>query len=489
MPSPDEVAGLLAAIVASSDDAIISKDLNGYVTSWNQSAERLFGHSAAEMIGQHITRIIPADRRSEEDFVLSCIRADTTVDHFETVRQRKDGSLIDVSLTVSPVRNAAGRVVGASKVARDISDRKRMERDVMRLAAIVSSSEDAIVAKDLNGIIQSWNIGAERIFGLTALEAVGKPITIIIPEDRLEEEYRVLALLRAGESVQHFETVRRRSDGRLIDVSLSVAPVRSSRGEVVGASKIARDITEQKRFRAAAEEASRAKDEFLATLSHELRTPLNTVLGYTHMMQKGAIPQQDLGKVLDAIERNAGSLTRLVNDVLDTSRIATGRIRLNIQQCDVGVIAEDAIATITPAARGKSIQVTSHIDLGLLVPGDPDRLRQVFWNLLSNAVKFTHHGGALTLSTVREAQTVRVIIEDTGIGIAPESLPHVFRRFWQEDPTHTRAHGGLGLGLALARDFVELHGGRLEARSEGLNRGARFDVVLPAADASVRPGA
>jgi PAS domain S-box-containing protein len=348
------------------------------------------------------------------------------------------------------------------------------------LAAIVSSADDAIISKDLDGYVTSWNPGAERLFGYTAGEMIGEHITRIIPAERRAEEDFVLSRIRAGTGVDHFETVRQRKDGSLVDISLTVSPVRDADGEVIGASKIARDITEQKQLRLSVEEASRAKDEFLATLSHELRTPLNTVLGYTAMLQSGAVPLRDLVKVLDAIGRNADALTRLVNDVLDTSRIATGKIRLTVQECDISTIVEDAITTITPAAQAKSIRVASTIEPGLLLQADPDRLRQVFWNLLSNAVKFTPEGGSVAISGVRDSRAVRISVEDSGIGIAPESLPYVFRRFWQEETPNSRAHGGLGLGLALARDFVELHGGRVDVHSEGLGRGARFDVTLPA---------
>ena len=481
----DNSAGLLAAIVSSSDDAIVSKDLNGYVTSWNSAAERIFGYSAEDMIGQHITRIIPSDRIAEEDYVLSRIRSGLRVEHFETVRQRKDGSFINVSITVSPVRGADGRVVGASKIARNITERQRMERDANRLAAIVESSDDAIVGKDLQGIVQSWNAGAERMFGYTSAEMVGQPITTILPPDRLDEEDHVLARIRAGESVSPFETVRRRKDGSLVDVSVSISPIRSAKGEIVGASKIARDVTEQKRLRLAAEEASRAKDEFLATLSHELRTPLNTVLGYTQMLQSGAISGPDASRALEAIARNADVLTRLVNDVLDTSRIVTGKIALNLQECDMGMLAGEAIASIRPAAQGKKLSLVTSVDPNLLVTGDPDRLRQVLWNLLTNAIKFSNENGTLTVSAAHEGRSVRISVEDTGVGIAPESLPFIFQRFWQADATNTRSFGGLGLGLALVRTFVELHGGHVEARSEGLGRGARFDVVLPAAPVRV----
>jgi PAS domain S-box-containing protein len=332
----------------------------------------------------------------------------------------------------------------------------------------------------LNGIVQSWNRGAERIFGYTADEIIGRSITTIIPTERLDEEELVLGRVRAGMSVEHFETVRQRKDGSLIDVSLTVSPIRTAAGEVIGASKIARDITEQKRLRRAVEEASRAKDEFLATLSHELRTPLNAMLGYTHMLQQGAVSAADLSKALDTVSRNADILIRLVNDVLDTSRIVTGKISVSFQECDVGPIVQRGVAAIAPSAAKKSIRLTEHVESDLTIRGDPDRLQQIMWNLLSNAVKFTPEGGSVHVSAVREAHRVKIVVEDTGIGITPEALPHIFRRFWQADPAHARSSAGLGLGLSIAREFVELHSGRIQVHSEGEGRGTRFEVVLPA---------
>ena len=473
----------LAAIVASSDDAIVGKDLTGQITSWNVAAERMFGYSAAEAIGRHITLIIPDERHGEEDYVLGEVRQGRRVDHYETVRRRKDGSFIDVSLTVSPVLNAAGRVIGVSKIARDISQTKRLSREAFRLAAIVESSDDAILSKDLNGVIQTWNSGAERMFGYTAEEAIGRNITMIVPEDRLPEETEVLRRVRIGLSMEHFETVRRRKDGGLIDISLTVSPIRSANGEVVGASKIARDITESLRLRAMAEDASRLKDEFLAVLSHELRTPLNTVLGYARMLkredQRMTGPLRE--RALDALERNADALSRLVNDILDTSRIVTGKLRLSLENNGVEGVIADAIETVRPQAEAKGVALHARVEPGLSVLADRDRLQQVIWNLLSNAIKFTPANGTVTVRAAQHGDAVSISVHDTGIGIAREHLPYLFQRFWQAHTGVSREFAGLGIGLALARHLVELHGGTIGVESPGMGRGATFTVMLPTA--------
>jgi len=229
-----QLSARLGAIVDSSDDAIVSKTLEGVITSWNRGAERLFGYAATEAVGQHISLIIPEDRRAEEDDVLARLRRGERVDHFETVRRAKDGHLVPVSLTISPVRDTRGVVIGASKVARDITERHQSDELRARLAAIVDSSDDAIVSKTLDGVVTSWNRGAERLFGYTAAEAVGQHISLIIPEDRKEEEDHVLARLRRGERIDHFETVRQAKDGRQVHISLTVSPLRDAKTVLEG---------------------------------------------------------------------------------------------------------------------------------------------------------------------------------------------------------------------------------------------------------------
>jgi PAS domain S-box-containing protein len=476
-----------AAIVDSSDDAIVSKGLDGTIVSWNRGAERLFGYTAAEVVGRSIRLIIPPDRQAEEDYVLDRVRQGETLEHFETIRVRKDGTMVPISLTVSPIRSASGKIVGASKIARDLSRSQLLQRDAMRLVAIVDSSEDAIVGKDLNGIVTSWNPAAEAMFGFSAAEMVGRSIRRLVPDDRQQEEDEVLARIRRGERVDHYETIRRRKDGSLIPVSLTVSPIRSLDGTVVGASKIARDITDRKRAEderqrllKLARDASSLKDEFLATLSHELRTPLNAIVGYVRMMQSGLMTGEKQTRALEIVGRNVTSLVQIVEDVLDVSRIISGKLRLEMRPVELPGVVQAAVATVRPAADAKGVEFETIIDPDVeTVSGDPERLQQILWNLFSNAVKFTDRGGRVEVRIDRANTHVAVTVRDTGVGIPSEFLPHVFDRFRQADAGITRSHGGLGLGLAITRHLVEVQGGRILAASEGLGKGATFRIELP----------
>ena len=370
------------------------------------------------------------------------------------------------------------------------------------LAAIIQSSDDAIVSKDLNGIITSWNPAAERMFGYSDEEAVGNSIRIIIPDDRRDEESEVIASVTRGEVVDHCETVRRRKDGSFIDISLTVSPIRDSAGTIVGASKVARDITERKRLveaehaqllreRSFQTEANRIKDQFLATLSHELRTPLNAIVGWSEMLLGGNLNDQETALGLRTIDRNARAQVQLVDDLLDVSRIVSGKMRLQLIPVDLVEIAKAAMDVVRPAAGAKKIKLTGEWRTAdVFVQGDPDRLQQVAWNLLSNAVKFTPARGRVTVIVeADEDGTGRLIVEDSGVGIPGRFLPHVFDRFKQEDGSLTRSHGGLGLGLAIVRHIVELHGGTVAVESAGENKGATFAVELPSVSAQRQPNA
>ena len=318
---------------------------------------------------------------------------------------------------------------------------------------------------------------------------------MIIPQELQSEEDVVLSKIRAGEQVDHYETVRQRKDGGRVNISLTVSPIRNDAGTIVGASKIARDITERVRLADEnarlydiAREANRMKDDFLAVLSHELRTPLNAIVGYARLLRGGVITEEKAARGLETLERNATWLSQIIDDVLDVSRIVSGKIRLDVQCVELPVIVDNAVATVHPAADAKNVRIQTTIDPSVgPISGDPDRLQQVVWNLVSNAVKFTPSGGRVEVRLERVNSHIEVAVSDTGVGISPDFLPYVFDRFRQADTGTTRSTGGLGLGLAIVRHIIEMHGGTVEATSGGQGKGATFTARLPLMIVHARP--
>ncbi len=365
---------------------------------------------------------------------------------------------------------------------------------VARLAAIVESCDDAIVGKTLDGIVTSWNRGAERLFGHTAAETIGRSILLIVPAERRDEEAMILSRLCRGERIEHFETQRISKGGEIIDVSVTVSPIRDSRGKIVGASKVARDIRERRRIeeaqqqlmeseRYAREEAQRAnllKDEFLSVLSHELRTPLSAIQAWGHLLASGRARPEEMRQAGEVIVRNTQVQRRVIDDLLDIGRIVSGRLRVEMEPVDPVQIANAVLDTIRPAALARKIRIAAAIDPGVsTVRADPARLQQVLWNLLSNSVKFTPEGGVVELTIDRSQGQLRFSVADNGKGIGADFLPRVFERFAQGDASRSRQHGGLGLGLAIAKQLVELQGGTITAASPGEGLGATFTVTLP----------
>jgi PAS domain S-box-containing protein len=530
--SPERAAYRLAAIVESSDDAIVSKDLNGTITSWNKAAERVFGYAAEEMIGQSIRRIIPRDRQSEEDEVLARIRRGERVDHFETIRLRKDGTLVPISLTVSPLRNRDGRVIGASKIARDISERVRLQAEARGQAAntrVLGEIGVSLASSlDRENIVQKITAAATELtsaecgaffYRLTDAQS-GEPETLV---GVANETFTTFARRRASTLFEH--TFRGAAAIRLDDVtkdprygkdaptdeelcgtqavrSYLAVPVRAASGETLGGmffthSKVGA-FTEQHEqlvtsiaalasvalvnahLYVEARDANRMKDEFLAVLSHELRTPLNAIVGYARLLRDGVLTGDKAEQGFETLERNATVLAQMVEDVLDVSRIVAGKIRLEMQSVKLPLVVHNAIATVQPAADAKGVRLETIVQPNIsLVSGDPDRLQQVVWNLLSNAVKFTPRDGCVQVRMEDHDSHIDIIVTDTGTGIRAEFLPYVFERFRQADSGATRTTGGLGLGLAIVRHIVEMHGGTVHAASDGEGRGSTFRVRLP----------
>jgi len=617
----------LAAIVESSDDAIVSKDLNGIINSWNKGAERILGFTAEEVIGQPVTILIPSDRQAEEAEILKRIRQGQRVEHFETVRQKKDGSLINVSLTVSPIKNERGEVVGASKIARDITqsreaheqlrraldfdqtvmlsmgeglytvdtegrvtfmnpaaqkifgwtldeivgrrmhdvthhthpdgtpfpreecgglqvlregrmmsefqdvfirkdgtffdvvysssplrsdneitglvvvfrditERNRAEQEIRFQAHLLDAVEQAVIATDLEGTIIFWNSFAEKLYGWSPAEALGANILELTPSPALKEQAtEIMTCLQEGQSWQGEFEVRRR-DGTFFPAQVNDSPIFNDKGELIGIVGVSVDNTERRRAeeereklllreqeaRAEAEDANRLKDEFLATLSHELRNPLNVVIGYSEILRRSDENRKPsfVIRAAETIRRNALAQSRLVSDLLDLSRLQMGKLSLDRQPLSLSTVITEAIETVGAEARAKGISLSVNLDTEtLVVEGDSVRLAQIAWNLLNNAVKFTPANGDIKITLAQEGDDARLTVEDSGQGIPPEFLPHVFEIFRQADASSSRRQGGMGIGLALVKQLVELHDGRVQADSGGADLGARFTVWLP----------
>jgi PAS domain S-box-containing protein len=682
LASPELAPYWLSALIESADDAIVSKTLDGIITSWNKGAERIFGYTAEEAVGQPITIIIPPDHLDEEPKILARLRAGERVDHFETVRQTKDGRLVDISLTISPIVGPNGQIIGASKIARDVTEQRQARRALdeaserLKLALAAASLGDW--SWDAKTDLVSVSDTAARIFGIapgqqvsrnelrkllevedrerarltaeTALQnhtdyeieyrlkqsgdterwvsAKGRGVyaadgTVVgqlgfvqdiserkAAEETLREQAEALRTLNEvgkvisaeldlhktvqavtdaateltgarfgsffynvlneegasymlftiagvpreafanfpmprntdlfgptfrGEGVVRIGEVKKdprygknspyygMPEGHLPVTSYLAVPVVSRSGEVLGGlffghpepnvfterdeivvaglasqAAVAMDnarlyetakraraeaekaAAENERLYRQAEESSRLKEEFLATISHELRTPLSAILGWARMLRMGTLSEENAAKALDTIERNARAQAQLVDDLLDVSRIITGKLRMDVQPADPNSFIDAAVEAVRPAADAKGVRVQKVIDTGAIsIPGDPVRLQQVVWNLLSNAIKFTPRGGRVQIRSERVNSHLEIVVSDTGQGIAADFLPHVFDRFRQADQKTSRQHGGMGLGLAIVRHLVEMHGGTVRAMSDGEGQGSTFTVMLP----------
>jgi two-component system sensor histidine kinase VicK len=476
---------LPAIIIESAADAVVAKDLNGVVCSWNPAAEQLFGFSAPEIVGSPIRLLFPPSRVDEDAEIIRRVCAGEVLENYQTIRQRKDGMLINVNLTISPIRDEHGHIIGISNFIRRTmhaeSDEARRQ-----LAAIVESSDDAIISKDLDGTIKTWNHGAERLFGYAAHEIIGRSVLTLIPDDRKDEEPAIVARLRRGERVGHYETLRRRKDGSCVEISLTVSPVIDGTGRVVGASKIARDISFQKQVlrelqiaHEKAVAANRAKDDFIATVTHELRTPLTPALLVSSAAAGDPALPEEIRQDFEEIRKHVQVGARLIDDLSDLTRISSGKLSLNLGTYDLHDIVREAVQIIQSGMAAKKQTLRWQLTPGPLpVEADHVRLQQVFWNVLKNASKFTPDGGSISIVTERNAAEAVLRIEDTGCGLDPAALERIFEPFVQADAAHSKA-GGLGLGLAIARHILELHGGSISAASAGPGQGATFTIRIP----------
>ncbi|MEA2238289.1 MAG: hypothetical protein QOC81_3013 [Thermoanaerobaculia bacterium] len=496
------------------DYAIFQLDPTGHIMTWNLGAERIKGYRPDEIIGKHFSIFYPeADKKSgKPDYELEIAKSTGRFEE-EGWRLRKDGTRFWANVVITAIFDEQGVLRGFGKVTRDLTARRaadeqvRQSEEMFRL--LVASVKDyAIFMLDPEGRIQTWNAGAERIKGHAPAEIIGHHFSEFYGEEdnRNGKPARELAIARAQGSVED-EGWRLRKDGTRFWANVVITAIHDAKGELRGFTKVTRDMSERKRAEEVqqalieqrearlhaeeerrraeassrvAQEANRAKDEFLMTLSHELRTPLTSILGWARLLPTMHPGEPGFDDALVSINRSAQLQARLIDDVLDVSRIVSGKLRLSMEDVEIERLLVSAVATVEPSAAAKKITITTSFDsqLGAIV-ADATRLQQVVWNLLTNAVKFTPPKGRIELSARRTSSHVQIAVTDSGSGIDPRFLPHVFEPFRQAENPRTRVHGGLGLGLSIVRYLVEAHGGVVAAESSGNDQGSTFTVTLP----------
>ncbi len=489
-------------------DAVITTDMKGCITYLNEIAESLTGWSHREAVGQSLDRVFTivneVTRKPVESPATRALREGVVVglaNH--TVLIRKDGNECPIDDSAAPIRNEAGHVSGCVLIFRDVTAQRLIEQGKAQqfltarlLASIVESSNDAIISKSLDGIIQSWNAAAERLFGYTAGEAVGKHISLIIPPERIAEEDHIIAQLRVGQRLEHFETERVRSDGQRITVSLTISPIKDDAGIVIGASKIARDVTERRQLednlrRLATDlaAADRRKNEFLATLAHELRNPLAPMSNMLEVLKHTKNDGEVLERAHETIERQLDQMVRLVDDLLDLNRITYDRLELRRSEVELSSVIQQAVEVARPLLDSAGHELVVALPQEpIYLYADRARLAQVFGNLLNNSAKYTQPEGAISLTAERADGEVVVTVKDNGAGIPVDKLNSIFEMFMQVDSTSDQSQGGLGIGLTLVKRLVEMHGGSIEPRSAGEGLGSEFVVRLPVVARAVETG-
>lgn len=465
---------ILSNIINFSDDGIISTTLSGTITSWNKGAEHLYGYERKEAMEKNVSMLIPEDRRNEEPEIIEQIKAGKYVEHYDTVRLKKDGTLIDISLTVSPLKDASGKIIGVSKIARDISARKRLEVVQARLTGIINHSDDAIISKTLNGEITSWNRGAERIFGYASEEVIGKSIIILFPPDRLEEETFILSKIRKGELVEHYESERVRKDGTVINISLTISPIRDANGNITGVSKIARDITEKKKKEEELKRKNQELESFTYTVSHDLRAPLRKITNYAHVIDEklDGLAGDEVRKALNQITKTTQKMSNLIDDLLNLPQISQAALRKTT--IDVNKLLTEVIDEVISNGSKIEIQLANLMN----AYGDERLLRQVFENLLSNAIKYSQkiERPIIKIGSGRLDGMTTYYVADNGAGF---DMKYVDRLFTVFQRLHSQTEfEGTGVGLAIVQQIIAKHGGRVWATG-GLNKGATFYFSLP----------
>jgi PAS domain S-box-containing protein len=514
----------LAAIVESSDDAILGKSLSGVITSWNAGATRIFGYEAQEAIGKPISLLAWPGEEEQIELFLEKLRRGERVDHFEVARKHKSGRKIIVSLSLSPIVDSDGTIIGISKIARDITERKAAEIALAvneqrlrnfndqeaasrveilaerKFRDLIENAPDAILQVDSAGSIIVANRTAETMFRYSREELMGKGVEMLVPKaNRAGHSEHRRAFASAGMTRPMglgLDLLARRKDGTQFPVEISLSPVRTDSG--VNVTAVIRDVTERKQTeqrvrtlqesymtelearQKEAERLNRLKSEFMASISHELRTPLHTIIGFAELLEEEAEASlnEKQRRFLHHIHADSEHLLSLINDVLDLSRIEAGGLHLRAESLSLQEIVAEAVNAIRPYADSKSVSVSEGEYPEVCVWADPTRLRQILYNLLSNGAKFTKAGGDVVVDATIEGSYVKITVADTGLGIAPEECIRIFDKFYQVGFTPVGVREGTGLGLAICKQLVEMQGGKIWVESEP-QKGSRFQFTLP----------
>ena len=467
----------LAALVDCSDEPIISKRLDGTIISWNGAATRVFGYQPSEIIGKSILTLIPPELRHEEDEILRKLRAGERIEHFETTRMRKNGERFPISVTISPIRDASGNIVAASKIAHDISERRRTEESISRLAAIVDSADDAIVGKTLNGIVTSWNKAAERIFGYTAEEMIGQSILRLIPEGLYYEEDEILRKLRAGERIEHYETTRKKKSGELFQVSVTISPIIDHSGKVIGASKIARDISDKKRVEQLLIQSEKlaATGRMAAAIAHEINNPLESLINVIFLARQHSAPDSRVSQLLLTAEQELERVSHIARQTLGYYKDTGAPTDVHVHE-----LIQNVLTVYNSKMMSADIAVDSRFNDLQKISVSKGEMLQVFSNVIANAIDAMKQGGVLSITTRNVLSSpqdgIEIVIRDTGVGIEQEHLPRVFEPFFT-----TKGILGTGIGLWVAKQLVSRRGGQISIASSTTpkNSGTTVTIFIP----------
>lgn len=465
------------------EEGLVCINLDAIITEWNEIAEKIFGYSAEESVGENISLILCEAIFEKEKKIIRNLKKGNN-ENYEAECKDKNGKKIFISFTAFPVKDKMGKVIGITQFVKDISEQKLADEKQATLAAIVNSSDDAIISKTLDGIITSWNRSATKMFGFTEKEVIGKHISIIIPKDRISEETLIISNIRQGKKIDHFETIRAAKDGTKRYISLTVSPVKDRKGKIIGASKIARDISlkieaekQRELYTHRLQELSNYKDEFMVMASHELKTPLTVILANLQLLEM--MMEEDPRK--DFVERTVkqvNKLSGLISNLLDVSKIHAGKLTLDLALFDLNILIEEISSNLQRTTKNHVITFHNH-HTKLIVNADRGKIEQVLVNIIGNAIKYSPDSGKIIIDATKKGKNIFVDIRDKGIGIPDKDIGNIFLRFYRVSGSAS-SFAGSGVGLYISSEIIKSHGGKIWAESK-TGKGSVFHFSIPAA--------